>query len=350
MPSPMPETDLLHRLADRINDGPLLAPGEGVLVGVSGGVDSVVLLDLLAELAGEQDRRYRLTVGHLDHRLRSESADEAEFVADLARAHSLPILRERVDVRSLADASGEGIEHAARQARYGFFRRAAEQARATAVALAHHADDNVETVLFRIFRGTGLRGLAGIPPVRDLGGGLRVVRPLLDFSREQLLDWARTRNLPWREDPSNQDPAYRRNVLRHELLPLVRQSVNPDVSQAILRLADQAHQAERFVQACARAALAESLSHSEANRVLIEADRLAFQQGIVRTTALREVLEDLHLPQRNLSADHLSAVDRLLFAPSGRVNLPGGFSATRRGSQLLLAGPVRDDEARQTDS
>ena len=347
MSCPSASPDLLTNFADRMDEDGFPEAGEGVLVGVSGGVDSVVLLDLLAELAGRKRRRYRLTVAHLDHGLRAESAEEADFVESLARSRWLPIVRERIEVRVQADAAGEGVEHAAREARYAFFRRAAGNAHATAVALGHHADDNAETILFRLFRGTGLRGLAGIPPVRALGRNLRVVRPLLDFPRERLLAWARSRNLSWREDPSNEDPVYRRNVLRHELLPLVRRTVNPDARQAVLRLADQAQQAERFVQRCARAVLAESLSHRQSDRALIESGRLAVEPDIVRTTALRLILEDMHLPQRNLSAEHLSAVDGLLFESSGTVNLPGGFTATRRGSQLLLAGPGRDNHARQ---
>lgn len=331
--------DLPAAVAEAIDAGGLLQPRQNVLVGVSGGLDSVVLLDVLRRLAGEPARGYRLVVGHLDHGLRATSAEDATFVKDLADRQGLELLAERVETLARARAEAGGIEHAARMERYAFFGRACRDCSAEAVALAHHADDQAETVLFRILRGTSLRGLAGMAPRRELHPGVVLIRPLLGIPRQMLRDWAERQGLGWREDPSNAETQHRRNLLRHDVLPVVRKGINPAVEEALLRLADQARRAERFLCDRARAVLAQCTSLRQADRVLLEASRLAAEPAVVQTTAIRLALEDLALPERNLTAEHLDAVAGLLQDRSGRVNLPGDFAALRRGSQLLLLTP-----------
>jgi tRNA(Ile)-lysidine synthase len=169
-----------QRLAEAIDVGELLSAGASVLVGVSGGTDSIALLHGLKRLAGQPARAYRLVVGHLDHTLRADSAGDADFVAAQADALGLECIRRQCDVTALAQQQGQGVEQAARMARYRFFREAALACRAQVVAVAHQADDNVETILFRLFRGTALRGLAGMADKRPLPeSGIMLVRPML---------------------------------------------------------------------------------------------------------------------------------------------------------------------------
>lgn len=344
MSSSQDNLSLPDRLAECIDRAGLIAPGQAVVLAVSGGLDSVVLLDALAELAGRSGRAYRLTVAHLDHRLRDDSGEDAAFVADLARRYDLPCEVEAVDVAVEAARLGEGVEHAARTARYEFLGRVAAGCLADAIAMGHHAADQVETVLFRLFRGTALRGLAGMAQARPIDGpgSPRLIRPLLEFPRAALESHARSRELTWREDPSNASIDHSRNVIRHELLPLVREHLNPAADEAVRRLASRAGQVERFVKAEARDWLDRSISLRADDRILLDAGVLASADGAVRTTAIRLVLEELDIGLRDLSADHLQAVDALLAATDGTVNLPCGFRAVRRGSQLLLLTPQAD--------
>jgi tRNA(Ile)-lysidine synthase len=332
-----------RRLAGAIDADGLLAAGQSVLVGVSGGADSVAMLAALRVLAGEAARTYRLTVGHLDHSLRDESAGDAAFVAALARKWGLECITERVDVAAEADRLGEGVEHAARTARYEFFARAARQCGASAVAVAHHADDNAETILFRVLRGTALRGLAGMPVTRSLPAAepespaLRIIRPMLGFRRREILDYCRARSLEWREDHTNAETVYRRNFLRHQLLPLIREKLNPQADDALLRLGRFAAQTEAYLTAQAEALLGRAVSHRQADRVLLDAAVFADEAPIIRQTAVRLAMESLGAPQRDLTAEHLVATDGLLNVSAGVVNLPGRFEARRRGSQIILA-------------
>jgi len=345
-PPPDPSPALERTLARAIDAEALLQPGRRVLVGVSGGADSVALLHGLCALAGQVNRRYELIVAHLDHALRTESAEDARFVANLADRLGLECILARADVAARARQDGQGTEHAARMERYEFFARSTARCEASAVALAHHADDNVETILFRILRGTGLRGLAGMQAKRELpsSGGAVLVRPMLHLRRAEILDYCHAVKLSWREDHTNADSAYRRNFLRQELLPLVRRRVNDQADEAILRLAGHARLAEAYLTRQAEMLLAKSVAHEDAERILLDAAVLAPSgpdpaEAILRTTAYRITLERLGLGERNLTAEHLAAVDSLLDSVGGAVNLPQGFYARRERGHLLFVRP-----------
>ena len=202
----------------------MLAGGESVLVAVSGGADSVALLRVLTALAPELS--LRLHVLHVDHGLRPDSPRDAEFVRQLAAR-----LGVAVDVARVTVAPGGSLEAAARAARYAALEAHATRLGADRIALGHTADDQAETVLMRMLAGAGVRGLAGIPHVRG-----RIIRPLLDTRRPQLVAELRERELPWIEDPSNRDPQFLRNRIRHELLPLLAASYNADVVPALTRV------------------------------------------------------------------------------------------------------------------
>lgn len=209
----------------------MLEPAQRALVAVSGGADSMALLHLLhrAGLAG--------AVAHFDHQTREgASAEDAAFVARAAEALGLPCFTESQPIEAMAAARKESFEMVAREARYAFFRDTAVANGFDALATGHHADDQAETVLLRLLRGASPAGLAGIPPIRDLGG-VRVIRPLLDCSRAQLVDWLEVEGIAWREDASNKDARYERNQLRHELIPRLERDYNPAVVDALSRLA-----------------------------------------------------------------------------------------------------------------
>ncbi|MBI3629760.1 MAG: tRNA lysidine(34) synthetase TilS, partial [Candidatus Rokubacteria bacterium] len=216
---------MIDAVRDTIRRHAMLAGGEAVLVAVSGGADSVALLHVLAALAAELS--LRLTVVHLDHGLRPDSAADAAFVESLARARGLPVVVDRIAV-----PPGGSLEARAREARYAALRRHAARLGADRVALGHTADDQAETVLMRLLEGAGPRGLAGIPPVRG-----RYIRPLIETRRAGIVETLTAAGLTWREDPSNRDPKFLRNRIRHELLPLLASTYNPAIVPALARAA-----------------------------------------------------------------------------------------------------------------
>lgn len=214
-----------------------------MLVAVSGGSDSTALLCWLARVGDPQ----RLAVGHLHHGLRPEADDDARFVRELAQAQGLAFVEGRADVAALAADTGDGIEAAARDARYTWLAKAARDIGARYIVTAHTADDQVETILQRILRGTGIAGLAGIPRVRLLADDITLLRPWLEFQRAELQEYLGLLGQGWREDASNTSRAMTRNRIRHELLPLLEREYNPVVRAALLRLSSLADDARRMI-------------------------------------------------------------------------------------------------------
>ncbi len=216
---------LAERLLKTIRKQESIRAGDRLAVAVSGGADSVALLCLLLELRAELG--IVLSVAHVNHKLRGKESDEDErFVAELARQHGLELHACEAPVdRNQRSGIRSGIEAAARDLRYGFFRQLAREGRATKIATAHTLDDQAETVLLRLFRGTGIRGLSGVHPrivFEEQGRAFgELVRPLLGFRGAALQGFLRERGQPWREDSSNRDTAFLRNRVRHRLLPMI---------------------------------------------------------------------------------------------------------------------------------
>ncbi len=251
---------LAQRVLDHIRRLELLKAGDRVGLAVSGGSDSVALLRIFLELRSELG--VVLSVVHFNHKLRRAESDEDEkFVAELARSYDLEFHCERADVAAVAASNHQSVETAARELRYEFFRKllqpdsAAREtgtpARLDKIATGHTLDDQAETVLMRILRGTGTRGLGGIYPALDLQDEFdeplgQVIRPLLAVRRRELEQCLKDIGQPWREDSSNRDPKFTRNRVRHVLLPLLEQEFNPAISEGLAELSDIARGEEDF--------------------------------------------------------------------------------------------------------
>jgi tRNA(Ile)-lysidine synthase len=226
---------LPEHVGERLAARKLLPRGQGILVAVSGGVDSMVLLHVLHRLAPA--RGWRLAVAHFNHQLRGRSSDADErLVRDTARRLGLPFEAGRADVRARARAKKLSVEMAARELRHDFLARAARRRKLGAVALAHHADDQVELFFLRLLRGSagGLAGMKWISP-SPAHAALRLVRPLLEVAKADLNQYARENKIAFREDASNRSPDFLRNRIRAELLPLLRGQYQPALDRTVLR-------------------------------------------------------------------------------------------------------------------
>ncbi len=331
------------------------APGAGdrVVCALSGGPDSVALLDALVGVARE--RELKVVAAHLDHGLRPGSADDARFCAELCASLGVPLRSGVADVAARAARDGEGLESAARRERYAFLRAVKRAEGALAIAVAHTQDDQAETVLLRLLRGSGRSGLAGMR-----ARGRDLLRPLLNVSREEVLAHLRTRGLSWREDPTNADTALRRNRVRHELLPYLENRFNPRLKRALARTAAVLRDEGRLLASLAREAGLEAeavnggmaLSRARLTGAPRALARRAVREALRRTGGLRDVGQGhvdrvlelaaasgsgraLHLPARR---EARTEFDALWLGPRrpaaaaytldlpvpGRVDLPGG--------------------------
>jgi len=321
----------------------LLAPGQRVVIGVSGGADSVALLAALRELAGQAGREYALVVAHVNHTLRADADADERFVAELAERWGLPCVCRRVDVRAAAERSGQGIEQAGRRLRYDVLRQVAQEHKSGRVAIGHHADDNVETVLYRIVRGTHLRGLAGIPASRRLGGSdVHVVRPLLAATRDEVEQYCRRAALEFRSDHTNADTRFRRNFIRHELLPLLRERLNPRADEALGRLAEGAGEVASLLDELAEETLARATLRDEGRRVTLRRAALAGTL-VVRKWAFRCILERMGAPMRDVGSKRLGELGRLADDDGPAVvMLGGGVVARRCGTDRIVVEFAED--------
>ncbi len=246
-------SDLARHVEQNIHSRRLFQPGQRILVAVSGGVDSVVLLHLLHELSLK--RHWRLTVAHFNHRLRGRSSEADErLVRRMAERLELPAVVEGADVRGAARAQKVSLEMAARRLRHEFLARAARRRDITAIALAHHADDQVELFFLRLLRGSGGEGLGGMkwrsPSPSD--AEIRLVRPLLDQSKAALSQYAAEHRVPYREDATNALAEFERNRIRHGLLPLLRREYQPALDKIIPRVMEIVGAEAEFVGEAAR--------------------------------------------------------------------------------------------------
>ncbi|PLY01095.1 MAG: tRNA lysidine(34) synthetase TilS [Desulfuromonas sp.] len=320
-------TDMLKRLEQVLRTDDLVADDEKLLVAVSGGADSMALLHLLAELAPAYP--FSLAVAHLDHQLRPESAADAGFVANVCHQLQLELFQESVDVRQLATTRKTGIEVAGRQARRSFFERLARQQKCAKIVLAHHGDDQAETILFRLLRGSGLSGLAAMRLKAD-----RYLRPLLGFRADELREYLQQRNLSWRDDSSNDDIAFTRNRIRHQLMPQLAE-YNPNLVDALNRLAGQAADEEDYWARLSRTLLDEH-GESADDGCIFPIAVLESISRAERRRLLRAFLRQVHNDLSGLEAGHIDQIEALISGsrPQADLDLPGLWVGRRYGRLL----------------
>jgi tRNA(Ile)-lysidine synthase len=313
-----------------ISEQQLCDRGATVIVAVSGGADSVALLDILASLA---ELQLKLIVAHLNHSLRGAESDGDEaFVRELAAQYGLPCEVGRADVRELSNMHKLSLEEAGRAARYAFLHQLAAQYRAHAIALAHHADDQAETVLMRLLRGAGASGLAGIAP--KTGNGL--IRPLLGITRGEIETYLQARGLAFRTDSSNADTSFLRNRVRHELLPYLA-TFNPAVRDRLVATAAALAADEVLLEAVTDAAFAR-YGKISAGEVTLCLSGLAQEPAGVRLRLYRRAIFLVKGDLARLGSRHLHDIDRLVFSanPSGSLDLPDDIRVARDYARIFF--------------
>jgi tRNA(Ile)-lysidine synthase len=298
------------------------------VVAVSGGADSVGLLIGLLAIAPAA-ARHRLVVAHAEHDLRDAAADDRAFVERLAADLGLQVDCRRLQVRS-ADDQGEGVEARARRLRYDFLEDVARSRGARHVVVGHTADDQAETVLHRLLRGTGLHGLAGMRVARELAPGVSLLRPLLGVPRSVVRDFLTRVGQAWREDESNLDRDYARNFLRHEILARCEAGPYPDASSAITRLASQAATASAAIRSAAELILDAHASRHADGSIVMRTQGLAAVDPHLAAELFAALWQREGWPQRDMTARHYAALAALLRDDSPpAIDFPGGIHARR---------------------
>jgi tRNA(Ile)-lysidine synthase len=325
---------MIEKIKNTISKFNLLSAGERVIVGFSGGIDSLTLLHILCGLT-----EYKLDIWalYINHSLRPmENIKEEELLAELGQKWGIHTHKVTIDIPGRLKEKPQSLQLLAREERYRVFRSFKEQIKADKVALAHHLDDQVETVLYRIIRGTGLDGLAGMPAIRD---GF-FIRPLLEVSRAEIREYVATHNLSWLEDSSNHKLIYQRNKIRLQLLPLLEETYNPRIKESILRLAKLAKEQHDFMAKLVAERLPD-LQIKEEGRIGLKLGGFLQQPFYLQYCILRQLLLQV---KPNYHLENM-ALDRLLDKINREnyqfkaMHIFKGISVYREGELIFLGLP-----------
>lgn len=310
--------------------------GLTLLVAVSGGADSVALFRGLVRL--NETGRNNIQVAHLNHLTRGKDSDgDAAFVESLCSDLGVDCHVGGVDVAQLARQSSEGMEESARRARYEYLQLTAEQLGARYVVTAHTADDQVETILHRIVRGTGLAGLAGMPRARPLGPAVSLIRPMLAIRRSEVIEYLGELEQSYREDVTNRDLSFTRNRIRHTLLPTLASELNPNVDEALLRLGCLAAEAQRLIDSEAALLLERCVEPAPSGGILLRCEPLRDAVPYLVREMLIYLWSERGWPQQSMGFQQWEQLSAMAVADGDSKKMfPAGVTVEKKGGQLTL--------------
>ncbi len=315
----------------------LLVAGQGILLAVSGGRDSMALLHGVARLRGILDIPH-IVVGHLDHGLRGKAGSrDAELVRSACQSLDVGFVASECGAGQLERASCGSLEEAARTARYDFLKATAEQYGTPQIATAHHAADQAETILHNIIRGTGLRGLRGIPDRRRLSDTTELIRPMLTIRFCEISDYVQLHDIVVASDESNADRSFTRNRIRHELIPLLQNDFNVRITDSLIRLAEQSQELLQGLDTLAESLLTAALLEQTSDLCRLDVTKLyAHSEPILRHT-LTVLWIRQGWSRRDMNSEHLLRLTSMLSqSVPPAFDLPGGVRAELRANLLVL--------------
>lgn len=331
----MKKRNLIEQVLKTVRSYEMLDAGDSVLAAVSGGPDSVFLLHALKGLKNKLKLK-KIVVCNLDHGLRAdESKEDSAFVKKLAVQLGFEFIHKTIDLKKIA-RKGISTEEAAREERYKFFEEAAEKSGANVLATGHTLDDQAETVLMRFIKGTALKGIVGIAPVRKFGK-LKVIRPLIELEKSEVLSYLDGAGITYRIDRTNAEPLYFRNVVRSDILPFL-EKYNPKLKRSLFNLAEHLREDFDFIEE-AKSKIRGGRPGLGATRVEIRLKDIAVQPGALQKEILRDLLEDAGGEVKRLSFRHWKELEALIRQKTNgnSVDLPGGIRVTRLADRMVFA-------------
>lgn len=324
---------LIRRCEKTIREAGMINPGEAVLIGVSGGPDSVALLHVLIALSSFHN--YRLGIAHLNHGLRGAEAErDAQFAESLAKKHHLPYYLEKKDLIAEKNFSGWSLEEAGREARYRFFHRIAEECGYDHIAVGHHREDDAELILMNLIRGSGPTGIGGIRPV----GKTRVIRPLIHAARDEILDFLHSREIEYVYDHTNDDTVFRRNHVRRHLIPSLKK-YNPRIVETLNRLGEVLRTESQWIDSITESLLGEMIIERNPQMLVIQREMVDGLHMALRRRVIRRAIMEVKGDLRRIGFSHIDAIITLVGndRKTAQIDLPDRVRVVRDNSRLILA-------------
>lgn len=337
MPGP-----LIFQVRKTIKEWEMLSRGQTIICAVSGGADSVVMLHLLLELREEMD--LRIIAAHMDHGLRgAESNRDHDFVKSLSKKLGIEFVSKRLKKGELKSLGGSP-QDAARKIRYAFFEEAALKLKADRVALGHTLDDQAETVLMRLMKGSSLSGLAGIQPVREI-----FIRPLINTSRNEIEGYAKANGISFIIDSTNLTTKYLRNSIRLELIPFIGKKYNPSVKETLARTAAILSEDDDFIEKASIKAFAASLIGRSVDEAVLDRKKLLRLHGAISSRVFLSAVRSIGI-EADLGAFHVASFLEITEGkrPNASVDLPGGVSLRREYDRIIVSKEAPVEGIRET--
>ncbi len=315
----------------------MFQPNDAVLMGVSGGPDSVALFHILRYLTTEL--KITLAVGHLNHCLRGKASEnDARFTRSLASYYNIPFYLKKRDVRQYSEQQKLSLEEAARDVRYTFLFEVAESNGYNKIALGHQADDNAEQILMHLFRGSGPLGMSGIPPVRD---GM-IVRPLINLKKDRILQFLKENRIDYILDETNEDRKHLRNRIRHDLIPNIKASIQPRIVRTLTRMAHITKDEEEWLEQLIEPIFEQSILHRLPTRLELSVDRLKAMHPALQRRVLRQAISEIKGNLRRITFAHIESVKQHLRdgISRGSTDLPDRIRVSRSGLKLIISKEI----------
>jgi tRNA(Ile)-lysidine synthase len=315
-----------------------LKGGETLIIGVSGGSDSVFLLEILTKFKP----KLNIIVAHLNHTLRGVDADlDTEFVKDLAKKHNLECPCTHFNIAQIASTHKKSLEETGRDQRYTFFRKLYKEKKADFILTAHHSDDNLETILFNFTRGATLQGLSGMQEVSEDKSGAKLLRPLLHVSKEEIIEHLKTNHILYREDVSNEDTTIPRNFIRHTIIPDLK-TLNPALPQTVLKNAENLREIQEFLEESAKTWISRhNLSEPKTKLEKFNLPPLQNKPPALQKEILRQIYFQKEGTTKNIEKIHLDEIVAIIQKNVGRKHKSLGKYKVEIKQGILIMTPCR---------
>lgn len=330
---------MLNKIKNFIDKYNMIQKGDRIVVGVSGGADSVCLFDVLLKLAPVYG--HTLFVVHVNHGIRGKEADEDEaYVKKLCLDNQVSFTAIKTDVRAIAVKEGLSEEEAGRKVRYEAFYHCFTENKCNKIAIAHNKNDNAETILFHLFRGSGIKGLTGIQPVRDV-----IIRPLLNTGRDEIEAYLNENGISYRTDRTNLTSDYTRNKIRHQIISFAKEEINSAAVEHIVSAANKLAEIESYLEKNIEIGFRNSVTYLEEKKsYVIDINKLKQEDPVLQKGIIRRTLTQLATRAKDLETLHVELVLDLMEKQSGKVlNLPYGILAMKSYGTIILKTVKRDE-------
>ena len=285
----------------------LIKDGDKIVLGVSGGPDSICMLDMMRELKEEKNINFEIYVAHVNHMIREEAIDDEKYVQNYCLKHNIEFFVKRVDVQKIANDKKIGTEEAGRKVRYDFFEEVLQKTGSNKIAIAHNKNDKIETIIMHLLRGSGLSGLKGIEPIRDN----KYIRPLIECERQEIEQYCEDRKLQPRIDKTNFENEYTRNKIRNIVIPYIKKEFNPNIIQTLSRLSEVATDESNYIDLQTQKIYNKLLIEKSDKQIILKLKEFNQQENVIQKRLVLKTIKELNGSTDRIEKIHIEDIIKL---------------------------------------